>query len=438
MAVHISQFYVCSKVSLAVELQYLVELGKYLHQQGNALSVDGIEFDKVLRKSRFWDYFRMGVDEGWIIDCGCKDIEINSQFPINYNNKVRNIILTEDIVEFDSKDNELRRNSLDYDYRTPLPKQVVFSSKENNYWVWDIKEGYSVNNATFNAYGSEDNWVSLIAYIAVKRLLTGVPQALLITVGYELTLTCMVLTSLMLLEEETKVCRGWCYYTFEDNISIKARNYLGYLAWYAKGEEMGYLKRYYDAKEKFNYAKKLDLQVGDIVFIYERSVTQQSSNIKEITGFHFAKITNIGEGGIGLQIVNTKKTLYQGEIDYLNYSMATKMMYNFNNPYKSFNSKEVFYNWRDIGVEYCMFDEKYFITECTSDDGKIMNVKEGDWSPIEIYLNSVELIYWILKDFNVSFNEERFISKYFSDEPLYVQYIKNGYVPQEYYVRKEK
>ena len=43
--VHISQFYPCTKIGISVELAYLVELGKYLHDKGYTLSVDGIMYE---------------------------------------------------------------------------------------------------------------------------------------------------------------------------------------------------------------------------------------------------------------------------------------------------------------------------------------------------------------------------------------------------------
>ena len=97
--IHISQFYPCTKVNVSVELAYIVEVSKYLHDKGMVLSLDGILFEEDLIESRFWDYFRMGVSEGWIIDVDCDMfIPIDIQFPIDYSVKLRNILIVEDEV----------------------------------------------------------------------------------------------------------------------------------------------------------------------------------------------------------------------------------------------------------------------------------------------------------------------------------------------------
>lgn len=435
MSIHVSQFYACNSVSLAVEMQYIVELGKYLREKGECLSVDGIVFEKVLRKSRFWDYFRMAVDEGWVVDCNCADIAINSQFPIDYNARVQNVLIAEEEVNFNSTEHNNRKKNIDYNYRTPVKKCVKFSEKTDKYWSWNLSDYYMVNNSTLNSAGGEDCWVSLLAYIAVKRLMLGKPQVFLVTINYELAYTHMVLSSFILLNEETSACSGWCFFNFDESVSPQRINHLGYSAWYAKGVEQGYLRRYYTSREKYEYARNMGIQVGDIVYLYERKVGQKLNFLKEISGFHFAKVLAYGKDCISLYIFNTKKTKYQGKVDYANYNMTTKAMYNFTNPYESVNATEKTYDWTDMGVEYCMYGEQFFITECSRDDGKVMAVQYGDWTPLRLRLNSVELIYWILKDYGIEFNEERFLSKYFMDKPLYQQYIETGTVPGEYIVR---
>lgn len=435
-SVHISQFYACSNVSLAVELQYIVELGKYLFYRGMCLSVDGVAFDDILRKSRFWGYFSMAVTEGWVVDCPCKDAIVDTRFPVNYDVHIKNVLLTEEDVPFDNDEHVKRKNDAYYAYKTPLRKQVIFSEKDDISWVWSLGKT-DANRSTMCSYGSEDTWVSFIAYVAVARLFDNQPQLLMIEIGYELTQTHMLMSSFLLLQNETDVCSGWCFYSYAPNVTKAMVNHIEYTAWYAKGKEMGVVGREYNALKKHKHMSELDLKVGDIVFLYERSTRQKSNFIKEIAGFHFARIDKIDKQGVLFYIINTKKTLYQGELDYADYPMSIKVMYNRMNPFATLNARHENISWLDLGVEYFMCGEKYFIIPCTPDDEKVIWVRESDWTPVRLHLNAIELTYWILKDFGVDFNEERFIKRYFSDVPLYQQYLDTGIVPEKYIANRE-
>jgi hypothetical protein len=435
--VHVSQFYACTKVSLSVELQYLVELGKYLWSNDCCLSVDGVDFDKVLRKSKYWDYFRVAVDEGWVVDCSESDVEITTSSPVDYSVEFKNVLLVEEYTGFNSKDSHLRHVNMSYAYRTPLHQQIVFSEKTKQYWSWKLDADYIVNNITMNSAGSNTVWVSMLAYVAVQRLLFGYPQNLLLEIAFPITKTPMVLSNFILFMEECSACQGWCFYTFTENVPESIINHLGYTAWYTKGVELGELSHWYSPAEKQEYLKQLDLTVGDVVYLYERKKGQKLDFIKEIAGFHVAIIRKIDSKGISFTIVNNKKTLEQGVVDYASFSMATKQMYDFTNPFETANTTETTYYWSDLGIEYAMHDEHYFITKCTNDDIKEIHVGGGNWSRLLLRLPAIELTYWILKDYKIPFDEERYVSKYMSAEPLYAMYHRLGTV-DERYIKKTK
>ena len=430
--IHISQFYPCSEVKLAVELQYIVELGKYLWSNDCCLSVDGVDFDKILRKSKYWDYFRVAIDLGWVIDCSEEDYEITSINPVDYSVSFKNTFLLEEEVKYDVKDSRQRNEDYGYAYRTPVKKQVVFAEKNNQFWSWKLDANYIVNNITMCSSGSETTWVSLVAYVAVQRLLFGYPQNLLIEISYPITRVPMLLSNFLLLLEECDVCKGWCFYTFTENVDESTINYLGYVAWYAKGVEQGELKRWYSPTEKQKYFSDLGFGIGDVVYLYERKKGQKLDYVKEISGFHVAIIEEVTEKYIRFTVVNNKKTKAQGEMDYRNFSMATKQMYDYNNPYNKANVSTRTLDWTDIGIEYCMFDEYFFITRCNNDDIRECYVQGEGWSSLLLKLPAIELTYWILKDYEIPFDEDKFIEKYMTAEPLYDMYHRLGTVDEKY------
>lgn len=441
--VHISQFYPCTKVNVSVELAYIVEVSKYLHDKGMVLSLDGILFEEDLIESRFWDYFRMGVSEGWIIDVDCDMfIPIDIQFPIDYSVKLRNILIVEDEVAFDNTDFVRRRDDADYAYRTPFRSRVIFKSKENDVWLWDLngngKQSYISNNKTLNSAGSDICWISLVAYVAVQRFCTGKAICLLIDINDEVASTPDILSGLLLLQDETDVCTGWCFLHLDENISKDKVNHLGYASWYYKGLEKGYLCRWYSPSEKLTYMDKLDFKVGDVVSLYERYMGQKMNNMKSIGGFRVAIIKAITEIGITLEVINTKKTKYQGLLDYKNFSMSTKQMYDFQNPFAKINKSVKTLDWNDIGVEYMMFNERYFITPIYNDTPIYQNVSNSEGVSVELNLPPLDLTYWILKDYNVQFNDERLVKRYYGKRvPLYTEFQNTGKVGKQYYADKE-
>lgn len=428
--VHISQIYPCSRVSLAVELQYIVEIGKYLKDFDRCLSIDGVELDDILKKSKYWDYFKLALEEGWVVDCS----EHMGVSPIDYSVQLRNVAITEDAVFYDSKDDMKRKESMEYRYRTPKPIQVVMCNKDNNNWEWSLDYEYVINNTALGSTGAEMVWVSLLAYVAVRRLLFSTPTNFIVNINFSLAETYMVLSSFILLQEETDVCKGWCYYRYADTVDEYTKLHNGYTAWYAKGVEEGMLARHYTDKEKLENLKKLKLRKGDVCFLYERRAGQKLDYLKSIEGFHFCIITDITSRSIELTVVNNKKTQEQGKKDYANFTMATKELYGFKNPYTEANLSKRSYMLTDIGVEYCMYGEQYFITRCTNDDFKQVWVGADGYKPARLNLPALDLVYWILKDYDIEFDEPRFIENYFGGkEPLYTQYHKTGSVDRMYY-----
>lgn len=437
--VHISQFYACSEVKLASELQYIIELGKYtyyLHDE--PLSIDGIIISDDLRLCKFWDYYRVAIESGWIVNyVDAPDLAIDIQNPINFEFQFRNVLLTEEPVDYDKEDDDRRKDDLNYNYRTPLPTQFAFKEKTDGYWEWVLRgknpaTDYSINNKAFNSAGSDTCWVSLFAYVAVSRYYTNEPETLIININGSIVGTPNILTSFIILQEETDCINSWCKYCFDDTVSEKAINHLSYLAWFSKGIDLGLTKKWHSVQEKLEYLKKLDLGVGDVVYLYERYDGQELNYTKNIENFYIAIIREIDDNQIILQKINTKKTKYQGELTYKDYTMATKQLYLFNNPFDKLNSSIEKHLISDLGIEYMLRTEQWFITPCYNDDDVIMNVKNSNGDTECALLPACDLVYWILKDYNVDFNEGRFLERYFNNrQTLYDIFETTGELPKE-------
>ena len=446
MNVHISQFYSCSKVDLACELYYICELGKYSKlKHDKPVSLDGVILDSILEKSVIWDYFRMAVDEGWLVNTGVSSIKlaINAQTPLNLDKQtIVNYFYTTDVVEFNSDD--VRKRSLDADYamRTPVKAQVSFESMTSSSWVWsscgEDKKFFTVNNNSFNHNHSDQSWLSLIAMVAVNRLFTGEPTILGLKFDNSTVLNNMALSYIMTLEDKTQALTGWCIYNLDSSINGTTALMLGYNAWYSMGRDRGLLDRWYSGKEKFEYLNSLDIRVGDLVMYYEREKAQKMNLVKSIASCHLAKITSLSENTISLELINTVKPYFMGKEDFDNHTIAVKRMYADNLPYENIHTSSVTISLADIGVEYYMYTERFFIVPLEdADDSKIVRVSDGVRKDT-LLLDQNNLIYWILKDYNYSFNEERFLAKHFKhNEPVYTRYMRGEELEYYWYYNED-
>ena len=175
--VHISQFYPCSHVTLAAELYYICELGKYSKLTRNVpVSLDGVVLSSVLKNSPIWHYFRIAVEQEWVGRVG----NLGDDFPITPSSPLRlskttveNFLLCLFEPEIDREDYMRRRNDWDYDIRTPERMMVSLEERTDAYWLWSIGgEGnrHSIeNNKVFNRNRADQAWLSFIAMVAVER-----------------------------------------------------------------------------------------------------------------------------------------------------------------------------------------------------------------------------------------------------------------------------
>lgn len=447
-AVHISEFYPCSKITLACELYYVCELGKYLrYNYDRSLSLDGILFEDGLDRSALWDYFRLAVDCGWLVDLGLdrSRIEVTIQQPLVGDTQlVTNVLYGLEEVPFDMDMYHKRKADMGFAYREPERLQISFEARRGDCWLWSVDgeagRGYNINSKALFRNLANQCWLSLIAYVAVERCMVGKPEMLGIRFSQSVIMNNLTAVSYIdLLSEYTECLSGWCYYTKDESINYMDNLQLGYIAWYMRGVDYGMLKRWYSGKEKRAYLAKLGLGEGDIVAYYTRDKLQKNNYLKTISACHIAKIVKVKERSIILQLFNTTKTKAQGEADFENRTTAVKAMYLDRQYYEKLNSSMEEVDINDVGVEYMMFGELNFILPLwESDDSKVMLVGDDTGRRDLLVLPQNDLVYWILKEYGVQFNEAHFLETLFPDrEPLYELYMRGDALPECYYYKKE-
>ena len=443
---HIDQIYECLKIQYAAELYYVCELGKYLYYYHNEpLSLDGIEFEEDLQKSAIWDYYRLAIHKGWIVNYPTNNSEtlaVTIQDPLDADTtKVTNVLFTEDIVEFNKEDFDKRQEDNLYNYCEPQLKQISFESKEDTKWVWSVKgkdgEYFRINNDALNKDLARQLWLSLIAYVAVYKLYnSNKPNTLWLRMTNQTTYNVTALSYITILTENTS-----CFLN-EDNtdywvkldaheLSVKELNQFGYVSWYMLGLDKGYLSHWYDRKAKMQRMKELDIKEGDFVMLYERTKSQKLNYIKSIASCTLANIRKIDEEKFYFDIIHTMKPRMSAEIDFDSNDAVIKNMYNGKLPYETLNVSKKAIDITDCGVEYCMLSELFFIvplSECYDEVNVSLRDSDGNIRIISMPQN--DLIYWVCKDYdyasyNKKYDEKRFIEKNFkpyNEIPIYDRY----------------
>lgn len=447
--VHISQFYSCSEIKLSSELYYISELGKYLFLNYNkALSIDGVILNSVLKKSLYWDYFKLVLSKGWVVDANLPSYvtDFGCQFPMNYpTDNFKNFLFTLDHCPYDSVDSAKRNEDPEYNYSTPKPTQVCFAKMDDNAWFWNLRgtcaDDEMVNSASLNTSCSSKAWVSMIAMVAVQRLMTGTPKLLGIEFPYVIARNQLALSDFMLLIDDTNALTGWVVFAFDSTVQESIQRQLGYEAWWYKGRELGMLSRWYKPKEKLTYLKNnLNLDVGDVVLLYERNYSTKFNYVKSIASCHVALIRGITNTSITFEIVNTVKTRYGAEVTFNEQTSAVKKMYCGSNSYKEWNSSKKVFDLQELGIEYYMHTEVHFIVPLEQADDIIeLDVSDGNGRTGKYRLHQNDAIYWLLKDYGIDFNEDKFLSTYFKDrETSYGVFMSGRDLPDEYKVEEEE
>lgn len=446
--VHVSQFYPCSEVSLAAELYYICELGKYSRLSfGHPVSLDGVVLKSVLRKSPIWQYFRLAVNQGWIVNHGVEDDDfpVTSESPLMLDDQTCcNIFICTGDVRYDAKDRNRRREDYMYNLMTPIQRQISFETMKDDYWLWSMggenNSKFLVNNQTLNNNRSDQAWLSVIAMVAANRFFLGVPRKLLLKISSQALLNESSVAYILLLSEETPCLLNWCEFYFDvKTVSEARKRHLGYVSWYAKGRDIGMCDRWYSGKEKLAYLRDtFDIDVGDLVMFYTRSKAQKQNYIKSIDSCHLAKIIKLNEQDIHLELINTTKPFYHSKLDFDDHTMAVKRMFMDKLPYTDISVTQRRLTFIDVGVEYMLYTEPAFIVPLSSAQDMREVIVTNGRTVDKLYLEQNDLIYWILKDYEYDFNEARFLDKYFKDrEPLRTRYLRGDELEPELFVTEE-
>ena len=406
-------FYKTKKVETSAELYYICELAKYLHSMnnlGHVLSLDGVTIDLNLRNSMFFDYFRKMCSDGLIVD-------------VAISNKILEV-KPYDFFDF----NKIFTQTLSTNPTSQCAPK--YTQQTNDVWLWTAKgnavEDEVRNNSLFYGVKMPQGLVSMIAMVAVRRCLTGNAPSTFIMRLNETYLSFNLSISLIdILMKRTNALASWFQLKIDNSKSENIRKQIAqctYEAWIWNLRDLGECSTDgYDLDVKYDKLKK-DFQVGDVVFVYERdkTVDQTTKLMKKIKDCSLGVITEIRgkkqDGTVRVKKINKVNTKAFDEYQYENLSYKAKQVCGSLETFSKCNETVEGYDLYNCGIENYVNDtDTYFIKNLLNLKDSLDLVVKEDGEYKSRSFGVVESAYWLLKENNVEFNEERYKNLYYKN-----------------------
>ena len=112
-------------------------------------------------------------------------------------------------------------------------------------------------------------------------------------------------------------------------IPVNIKNHLCYVAWYKEGLDKGLLsaQEWYDRQTKMNTLTQLDIELNDVVLLFERKELQKMNHIKEIIDMNVAIIEKITDHHIYLNVITSKLLKHEFKLKFNSLAENLKAMY---------------------------------------------------------------------------------------------------------------
>lgn len=457
----LKDLYDITSVSNSAELLYITELGKYCHWMYNTeLSLQGVSIGIEYQDSPYWGYFSEMVRNGWLTDTDLSLFDLlTDEATLKYQcDRLDNVYICEDDRQFNKIDMaERTRNKKDihYQLQVPVPKKVNLIYRDRIALFETASRG--INLTYISGANTDQLWVSLFAYLTLKKYYMKSFDKALILLNFSLVKATSLDYALILMNK-TDALKGTIYFTCDSHIiypndvdeklereldfdKAEALKYIkkesGYSAWYRLGSDMGlcdsYMsqngKAYRTPSEKFDYMRELGLCVGDFVVCYTRSGKSLTDYKRSISEARIAYIADITKDGVLLIYFNTCD-LYETSSFMWKYcyTSTVKAMYSVP-PFEKLNTTKEFVEFYDLGVKYYLAQEPNLIVPLLDSEDAVEQILpryKGSLDYVKVFISQNDLIYWICKEYGFDFDDIDFKRKYIEGNALYDLYQKGA------------
>lgn len=318
---------------------------------------------------------------------------------------------------------ELPRYYFNTDSITSLGNEL-FEEKGNCY-CWSTAYAYnhygSYVDEVLNKRKLGNTIIHLAAYMLISMLLGEKPKKPVIFyfMGYEVKTVHIYITlvaclnKLSVLKDIIKVEFDKNYIDIMDDLDFKI---LFDTALHAKR-----LKKW-SCKDKFDAFKALGLQKGSLAVVYERGRISDSNPIGSISRSFIVRIDDYsddvdsGKAGWSVTKFAVNKTKEELEDDYFGIDGDYRNLFKDLLEPKLGKAKSfISFDALGIGTYFC--DEEYILLPIERDE-KVQKKVSMNGKQVVLEMDDIDIIYWILNQYNVDFDKELYKQYYNAGKPL--------------------
>ena len=425
------------------ELYFVCELGKFLYcEYGEVLDLEGVTINEELTTVAMWDCMRIAYYNKYIVGIDIDEdlLELDFQTPLILKpSEFSNLMFTLDEVVADPEDRNRRTVDQTYDLLTPKKARIAFEQMTDDYWVWSFRGKvtadpiFYINNETFYRVAKKmsitQTWVSLLAWVSAHHIMKNNPQVFIMLIQYGDDLEERILDYILdVINKYSDFFDSWFEIKFHaEDFMEEKRLEAEYKAWYRIGRDLNYTKDKCTISEKLHQLKKADIEVGDVVLVYTRQdyVGEKGRGIETC---NMGVVKDITPHGIYVTHIYNHKTYEQSVVEWEQKPFAVQQFYGFQMPFSTLNSRVDYYQMVDIAIGNHIYTELNFIVDLNGASDETQQTVLVNGQRKVVYMEQNDLIYWILKEHKVQFNEDKFLEKYFYSKnktPLWLK-IKFG------------
>lgn len=306
---------------------------------------------------------------------------------------------------------------VDVDVSYFMSEKMYKVEGENAYWSFEYaKENYSVDNyekfRTFEKLGS--TLLSLVAYYVVKKYLGREDTNFLqVSISDEWSRNMFMVTNIYSCMKGIKV--------IDELVSLD-------LAFYSSNEtDLDYQvfcsNSYMSGRmtprvfsEKVKLFDECDIGKGSILLMFFREGMCESNPYGHIESSKVIRLDEIGDSYIGYTEISINKTKEEVMQDYLGIDPDIRYMFSDmvnKGPVTTTQTKGL----ENVGIEENFFDEEYILTKIDpyATVEKIVTI-EGKEAVVN--MSEIDAIYWLLKQYNVEFDDLLYREMYATETGL--------------------
>lgn len=194
---------------------------------------------------------------------------------------------------------------------------------------------------------------------------------------------------------------------------------------YSTALHSGRLKKW-EYSKKFEVFRNFGWGVGSILVLYKRSKVSSSNPVGTITGASIIRIdkvnselnSNKGRVSTGWEVTEfaVEKTKEEIELDYL--GIKEDIRYLFSDLLNTkLNGVSTLLPFDMVGVSSYFLDEE-FIMMPLEKSGRVSKLVTVDGKKVPVEMSEIDAVYWILRQYGVEFDFEKYKADYNGGEPL--------------------